>query len=88
MEKYNKVYFGLWLLFIAITLAFTIISVHNNLAGMLEVDEMLENEGLALSFLLLFLTSVIVGFILATLTIDRVPWLTRTISWNPRLLFI
>ena len=74
MERYNKVYFALWLLFIAVTLAFTIMFVHNNLAGMLEVDELIENEGLALSFLLLFLTSAVVGFILATLTIGRIPW--------------
>jgi len=74
MERYNKVYFALWLLFIAVTLAFTIMFVHNNLAGMLEVDELIENEGLALSFLLLSLSSAVVGFILATLTIDRIPW--------------
>jgi len=88
MEKYNKVYFGLWLLFIGVTLAFTMMFVHNSLAGMLDVDEIVENEGLALSFLLLFLTSEVVGLILATLTIDRIPWLTRTISWNRHLLFI
>ena len=74
MERYNKVYFALWLLFIAVTFAFTIVFALNNLAGIIEVDESIENEGLALSFFLLFLTSIIVGFILATLTIDRIPW--------------
>jgi uncharacterized membrane protein YwzB len=48
--------------------------VLNNLAGTIEVDEMLENEGLALSFLLLSFTSIVIGVILATLTIDRIPW--------------
>jgi hypothetical protein len=88
MERYNKVYFAIWLLFTAITLAFTIVFVLNNLAGMLDVDETFESEGLALSFFLLFLASEVIGFILATSTIDRIPWLTHTISWNPRLLFI
>jgi hypothetical protein len=74
MEKYNKVYLALWLLFSAITLAFMIVFALNNLAGMIEVDETVENEGLALSFLLLFFASEVIGFILATLTIDRISW--------------
>jgi hypothetical protein len=74
MQKYNKVYLALWLLFFAVTLAFMIMFVHNNLAGMLEVDENLENEGLALSFLLLSFTSIVIGVILATSTIDRISW--------------
>jgi len=74
MEKYNKVYLAVWLLFSAITLAFMIMFVLNNLAVMFDVDENVENEGLGLSFLLLFFTSEVIGFILATLTIDRIPW--------------
>ena len=88
MERYNKTYFAIWLLLTVITLAFTIVFVLNNLAGMLDVDEAFESEGLALSFFLLFLVSEVIGFILATLTIDRIPWLTHIISWNPRLLFV
>jgi inner membrane protein involved in colicin E2 resistance len=74
MEKYNKVYVSLWLLFSAITLAFMLMFVLNSLAGMIEADETVENEGLALSFLLLLFTSEVIGFILASLTIDRIPW--------------
>jgi hypothetical protein len=62
------------LLFVAVTLAFTIVFVLNNLAGMFEVEEMVENEGLALSFLLLLVTSEVIGFVLATSTIHRIPW--------------
>jgi len=78
MERYNKVYLALWLLFSAVTLAVMTTFVLNNLAGMIEVDEMLENEGLALSFLLLFFTSMVIGVILATLAIDRIPWAYQT----------
>jgi hypothetical protein len=74
MEKYNKVYLALWLLFFAITLAFMIVFVLSNLAGMIEVDENIANEGLALSFLLLFFASEVIGVILATLTIDHISW--------------
>jgi len=66
MEKYNKVYFLLWLLFSAVTLSFMFVFVVN------ELGEILDNVGL--SFILLFLTSEVIGFILASLTIDRIPW--------------
>jgi hypothetical protein len=46
--------------------------VLNNLGGMIEVDENLENEGLVLSFFLLFFTSEVTGFILASSAIDRI----------------
>lgn len=74
MEKYNKVYLTLWLLFFAITLAFMTMFVLNNMAGMFEVDEMVENEGIALSFFLLLVTSEVIGFVLVTSTIHRIPW--------------
>jgi hypothetical protein len=72
MEKYNKVYLALWLLFSVTTLAFMLMFVLNNLGGMIELDENLENEGLVLSFFLLFFTSEVTGFILASSTIDRI----------------
>jgi inner membrane protein involved in colicin E2 resistance len=74
MEKYNKVYLALWLLFIAITFALMVTFVLNSLAVMIDLDEVLEGEGLALSFLLLFFISEVVGVTLASLTIDRIPW--------------
>jgi hypothetical protein len=66
MEKYNKVYLFLWFLFSAVTLSFAAVFVINQLA------EILDNIGL--SFFLLLFTSEIIGFILASLTIDRIPW--------------
>jgi hypothetical protein len=66
MEKYNKVYALLWLLFSALTLSFMSILVVN------ELGEILDNIGL--SFFLLFITSEVIGFILASLAIDRIPW--------------
>jgi phosphotransferase system glucose/maltose/N-acetylglucosamine-specific IIC component len=76
MKKYNKVFLSLWLLFSAITLAFMIVFVLNNLAGMIgDVEEMIENEGSALSFFLLFFASEIIGFIVASLVIDHVHWI-------------
>ncbi|HVP93381.1 MAG TPA: hypothetical protein VMS94_06555 [Acidobacteriota bacterium] len=65
MEKYNKVYVALWLLFSAIILSFTLAFVHG------ELGEILDND--ALSFFLLFFISDIVGFIFASLAIDRLP---------------
>jgi len=41
---------------------------------MIDVEEMVEDEGLALSFLLLFFTSEVIGFTFASLTIDRASW--------------
>ena len=79
-EKYNKVYLALWLLFSAITLAFMMMLFLNSLAGMIDVEEMVEDEGLALSFLLLFFTSEVIGFTLASLTIDRTTWANCTPS--------
>jgi len=74
MERYNKVYLAIWLFFSAITFALMMIFVFSNLATTIEVDEMIENEGLALSFLLLLFMSEIIGFMLARLTVDRIPW--------------
>lgn len=66
MEKYNKVYVALWLLFSAIILSFMLTFVHG------ELGEMLDND--ALSFFLLFFTSDIVGFIFASLAINHISW--------------
>ena len=66
MEKYNKVYIALWLLFSAIILSIMLTFVHG------ELGEMLDNDNL--SFFLLFFISDIVGFIFASLTIDRISW--------------
>jgi hypothetical protein len=74
MEKYNKVYLALWLLLSAITFALMVTFVLNSLAGMIDLDETLADEGLAVSFLLLFFISEIIGVILARSTIDRIPW--------------
>lgn len=74
MEKYNQVYLALWLLFSAITFALMVIFVLSSLAVMIDLDEVLVEEGLAVSFLLLFFMSMVIGFVLATLTIDRIPW--------------
>ena len=74
MEKYNKVYLALWLLFSAITLAVMATVLLNSMAVMIDLDEVLVDEGLAVSFLLLFFISEIIGVILASLTIDRIPW--------------
>jgi biotin transporter BioY len=73
MEKYNKVILALWLLFSAITLSFMMVFVLNNLAGMIELDDNFEDEGLVFSFFLLFLISEVIGLILAALTTDRIP---------------
>lgn len=80
MEKYNKVYLALWLLFIAITFALMVTFVLNSLAVMIDLDEVLEGEGPALSFLLLFFISEVIGVTLATLTIDRIPRFYRMSS--------
>jgi hypothetical protein len=74
MEKYNKVYLALWLLFSAITLAVMATVLLNSMAVMIDLDEVLVDEGLAVSFFLLFFISEIIGAVLATLTIDRIPW--------------
>jgi len=72
MEKYNKVYVALWLLFSAIILSFMLTFVHG------ELGEMLDND--ALSFFLLFFTSDVVGFIFASLAIDRVSWTSNMLA--------
>jgi hypothetical protein len=74
VEKYNKVYFALWLLFSAITLGVMATVLLNSMAVMIDLDEVLADEGLALSFLLLFFISEIIGAVLATITINRIPW--------------
>jgi len=74
MEKYNKVYLALWLLFSAITLAVMATVLLNSMAVLIDLDEVLVDEGLAVSFFLLFFVSEIIGAVLATLTIDRIPW--------------
>lgn len=66
MEKYNKVYFTLWLLFSAATLSLTLVLVVN------ELGEVLDN--VAISFILLLFASEVIGFILASSVIDRIPW--------------
>ncbi len=70
MEKYNKIYLILWLLFSAVTLSFMLVFVFSVLA------EMLDEATVTLSFFLLFFTSEIIGFAIASLVIDRIPWLT------------
>jgi hypothetical protein len=74
MEKYNKIYFVVWLLFSAIALSFMVIFVLS------ELGEILDN--VALSFFLLFLTSEIVGFIFASLTINHI-----SRSYNMHIIF-
>jgi hypothetical protein len=74
MEKYNKVYLALWLLFSAIILSFMLTFALGELA------EILDN--VTLSFFLLFLTSDVIGFIFASLIIDRISW-----AYNVRLIF-
>lgn len=66
MEKYNLVYFALWLLFSAITLSFMLTLVLSELGEMLDSD--------ALSFFLLFFASDVIGFIFASLAIDHISW--------------
>jgi hypothetical protein len=70
MEKYNKVYLVLWLLFSAVTLSFMLVFVLSALS------EILDEANVTLSFFLLFLTSEIIGFAIASLAIDRISWLT------------
>lgn len=72
MEKYNKVYFLLWLLFSVVVLVLSML-VLNNVEVMIELDENLENEGLVLSFILMILISEVIGAVLARSTIDRIP---------------
>jgi len=74
VEKYNKLYLALWLLFSAAVFTLMAVSLLDSLSQALQVDESVENEGLGLSFLLLFFASEIVGFVLATLTIHRISW--------------
>jgi hypothetical protein len=81
MEKYNKVYLVLWLLFSAVTLSFMLVFVLNALA------EMLDEATVTLSFFLLFLTSEIIGFAIASLAIDRISWLTTCSLVNRLHLF-
>jgi hypothetical protein len=71
MEKYNKVYFILWLLFSAVTLSFMFAFVLSALG------EILDEATVTLSFFLLFFASEIIGLAIASLVIDRVSWLTR-----------
>jgi len=47
---------------------------------MIDVEEMVEDEGLALSFLLLVFFSEVIGFAFASLTIDRASWANYTLS--------
>jgi hypothetical protein len=75
MEKYNKVYVALWLLFSAITLSFMLTFVLSDLG------EILDND--ALSFFLLFFTSDVIGFIFASLVIDRISW-----TYNMRVMSV
>jgi len=81
MEKCNKVYLVLWLLFSAVTLPFMLVFVLNTLA------EMLDEVTVTLSFFLLFLTSEIIGFAIANLVIDRISWLTACSLVNRLHLF-
>ena len=66
MEKYNKIYLALWLLFSVITLSFMLTFVLS------ELGEILDN--VALAFFLSFFISEILGFVFASLVIDRVSW--------------
>ncbi len=79
-DRYNKVLLGLWVLFSAAIFAILVTLVLNSMAPLLDLDEMLVDEGVAVSFLLLFFVSEIVGVILASKTIDRVPWAYHFIS--------
>jgi len=73
MEKYNKVYFALWVLLSALTLALLTVLILNSMAPLFELDEDLVGEGIALSFLLLLFMSEIIGAGLATFVINRIP---------------
>jgi len=81
MEKYNKVYLILWLLFSAVTLSFMLTFILSVLA------EMLDEATVTLSFFLLFFTSEIIGFAIASLVIDRISWLTACSLVNRLHLF-
>ena len=81
MEKYNKVYLLLWLLFSVVTLSFMLVFVLSALA------EMLDEATVTLSFFLLFLTSEVIGFAIASLVIDRISWLTACSLVNRLHLF-
>jgi hypothetical protein len=80
MEKYNKVLLGLWVLFSAVTFGILVTLILNSMAPLLDLDEMLVDEGVAVSFLLLFFISEVLGVILAAKTIDRLPWFYRFVS--------
>ncbi len=68
------------MLFSAVTFAILVTLVLNSMAPLLDLDEMLLDEGVAVSFLLLFFVSEILGVVLASKTIDRVPWANHFIS--------
>jgi hypothetical protein len=70
MEKYNKVYFALWLLFSAATLSFMMVFVLSTLT------EMFDEGIVTMSFFLMLFASEVIGFAIASLVIDRVSWLT------------
>ncbi len=78
MERYNKIFLAFWVFLSAVILAFLAVFVLGSLPPIFDVEESLEGESLAVSFLLFFLLSEVIGFLLARAAIERVGWSSRT----------
>lgn len=75
MEKYNKTYFVAWILLSALVLSVALVTVLDDVAGLL--DPLMTEDSAGLSFITLFFASEILGFVLASLVVSRLPWNTQ-----------
>jgi hypothetical protein len=71
MEKFNKTYFAVWILLSALVLSVALVTMLDDIAGLL--DPLMAEDSVGLSFIVLFFASEILGFILASLVIDHLP---------------
>ncbi len=74
MDRYNKIYFILWLLFSMLVLSVTSVTRLGGLAGVL--DPLMTENSVGLSFIIFLLVSELLGFLLASFTISRTSWNT------------
>ncbi len=82
MERYNKIFLAFWVLLSAVIFAFLGAFVLGSLPPIFDVEESLEGESLAVSFLLFFLLSEVIGFLLARTAVERIGWANRTPSFS------
>lgn len=72
MEKYNKTYCAVWILLSALVFSITLVTVLDDVAGVL--DPLMDEDSFGLSFIILFFASEVLGFILASMIVNRLPW--------------